>query len=112
AQALLSGRLAPAGERRLTAILLVSYAGRIGADRERGQRATLTAWRALAHEAHQQAQDHGALLQPCGDAIMLAFGAFREQPIGASLGAALAAAEALRRAWRAGGINAGGPLVV
>jgi class 3 adenylate cyclase len=112
AHALLSGRLATAGETRLAAILLVSYAGRVAADRERGQRATLTAWRALAHEAHLQAQDHSALLQPCGDAIMLAFGAFSEQPISTSLRAALAAAEALRRGWRAGGINAGGPLVL
>src|SRR5262249_1456691 len=49
---------------------------------------------------------------PCGDAIMLAFGAFAEQSPGETLRAALAAAEALQRSWRDGAIKAGGPLIL
>jgi class 3 adenylate cyclase len=111
-RALLSGGLATRGAPRTAAVLLASCAGRAAGDRERGQRAALVAWRALAQEAQEQAQRHNALLQPCGDGIMIAFGAFAEQPAGESLRAALLAAEALGRNWRDGGINAGGPLVL
>ena len=61
---------------------------------------------------HEEAQRHGALLHPCGDAIMLAFGAFEEQSSGETLRTALAAAESLQRSWRDGAIKAGGPLIL
>src|SRR5919204_267558 len=89
-----------------------SHAGRSLSREDRGRRAALVAWQALAHAAQEEAQRHGALFQPCGDAVMLAFGAFEEQPAGESLRAALAVAESLQRGWRDGGINAGGPLVL
>src|SRR5262249_40952820 len=109
-QVLLGGQLSTAGEPRMAAMLLVSCAD--CAAHERNQRAALIAWRALAQDAYDLAQRHGALLQPCGGAILLAFGAFVDQPIGESLRAALAAAETLQRSWRSGDTSAVAPLVL
>lgn len=111
-QVLLGGNLATFGKPRNVAVLLVSHAGRSLTREDRGRRAMLAAWQALAHAAQEEAQRHGALLQPCGDAIMLSFGAFHERAAGDSLRAALAVTEALQQSWRAGGINVGGPLVL
>jgi class 3 adenylate cyclase len=97
--ALLGGELPSEGERRMVAVLVASCATRAPLLHERGQRAALQAWQALAHTAHELARHHGALLQPCGDAVMLVFGAFVEQSIGESLQAAQAAAEQLRTDW-------------
>jgi class 3 adenylate cyclase len=109
-QALLGGQLSTAGEPRMTTVLLVSCAG--CAAHERDQRGALVAWRALAQDAYDLAQHHSALLQPCGSAILLAFGAFVDQPIGESLRAALAAAEALQHSWRDSVEGAVAPLVL
>ena len=54
----------------------------------------------LALTAQQAAQQHGRLLQPCGDAVMLVFGAFEDRPAGESLRDALAAAAQLQADWR------------
>jgi hypothetical protein len=108
--ALLGGQLSTAGEPRMAAVLLVSCAAR--PTHERDQRAALIAWRALAQDTYGLAQRHNALLQPCGGATLLAFGAFVDQPIGESLRAALAAAEALQRNWRGGDTSAIAPLVL
>jgi class 3 adenylate cyclase len=99
-RALLGGELASEGEPRMIAVLVASCTTRAPLQHERGQRAALQAWQALAHAAHDLAREHGALLQPCGDGIMLVFGAFAEQPAGQSLRAAQAAAEQLRGGWR------------
>jgi class 3 adenylate cyclase len=99
-RALLGGELPSEGEPRMVAVLVASCTARAPLQHERGQRAALQAWQALAHTAHDLARQHGALLQPCGDAIMLVFGAFMEQPVGQSLRAAQAAAEQLRGGWR------------
>ncbi|MFL5802610.1 MAG: hypothetical protein ACJ8CR_12825 [Roseiflexaceae bacterium] len=103
-QALLGGQLSTAGESRMAAVLLVSCAPYTA--HEHDQRAMLSTERALAQEMYDLAQHHSALLQPCGGAILLAFGAFADQPIGESLRAALAAAEALQRSWRGGDAGA------
>jgi class 3 adenylate cyclase len=108
--ALLSGHLPTEGQTRLVAVMLVRHTRRAPEWEERGRRAGLVAWRTLSHAAQEAAQQHNALLQICGDSILLAFGAFEEHPAGESLRAALAVAETLSQRWRAGGINAGGPL--
>lgn len=110
-KAFLGGSLPMAGQARMVAILLVRHTGRPLEWEERGRRATLLAWKTLAHATHDIAHRHGALLQPCGDAILLAFGTFDDRPAAASLRDALQAAETLGQGWRAGGLNAGGPLV-
>jgi class 3 adenylate cyclase len=107
-QALLGGNLPTHGELRMVAILLASCGPRTG-QRDRGQSSAVGAWRALALAGQDLAQRHSALLQPCGDAIMLVFGTFADQPVGESLRAALSVGEELRRSWRAG---ADGPLVI
>jgi class 3 adenylate cyclase len=108
--ALLSGSLPTEGQTRLVAVMLVRHTRRAPEWDERGRRAGLVAWRALSHAAQEAAQEHSALLQLCGDSILLAFGAFDERPAADSLRAALSVAETLCRRWRASGINAGGPL--
>jgi class 3 adenylate cyclase len=109
-QALLGGQFSTAGASRMTAVLLVSCASR--ATPERDQHAALLAWQTLAQATHDLAQRHGALLQPCGGAILLAFGTFADRPIGEPLRAALAAAEALQRSWRDRDANTIVPLVL
>jgi class 3 adenylate cyclase len=109
-QALMVGQLPSNGTTRMTAVLLVSYPTKTTNERE--QQATLLAWQDLAHEAHACAERHGALLQPCGGAILLAFGAFSDQPVGKPLREALAAAEELQRYWRANGRGSITPLVL
>ena len=111
-QALLGGNLSTSDKPRMTTVLLVSHFGRASEREGRGTKAALVAWQALAYAAQEEAQRHGALLQPCGDAIMLAFGVFTERPTGESLRTALVVAKSLQRNWRDRGINAGGPLVL
>src|SRR5919202_473212 len=65
------------------------------------RRAGLAAWQALALAAQAAAEQYGALLQPCGDAVMLVFGAFEDRPSRQSLHDALAAADLIQRSWRA-----------
>src|SRR5262245_12209406 len=99
-QSLLGGDLAAGGQSRPVAVLLVGAPIRAPAWEHGVRRAGLAAWQALALTAQQAAQQYGALLQPCGDAVMLVFGAFEEQPARESLRRALAAAALLQRAWR------------
>jgi class 3 adenylate cyclase len=99
---LLGGGLAAGGQSRPVAVLLVSAPVRAPAWERGVRRAGLIAWQALARAAHEAAQQYGALLQPCGDAVMLVFGAFEEQPTSESLRHALAAAAQLQRSWHDG----------
>ena len=85
---------------RTVAVLLIGGAGAGQAQAGRECRPSLAAWQTLANASQLIAQQHGALLQPCGDAIMLVFGAFSEHPVAHSLLAAVAAAEGLRTAWQ------------
>jgi class 3 adenylate cyclase len=102
-QSLLGGDLAAGGQSRPVAVLLVGAPVRAPAWEHGVRRGGLAAWQALAIMAQQAAQQHGALLQPCGDAVMLVFGAFEDRPARESLRQALAAAAALQRAWRDSG---------
>jgi len=99
-QSLLGGDLAAGGQSRPVAVLLVGAPVRAPAWEHGVRRGGLAAWQALALMAQQAAQQHGALLQPCGDAVMLVFGAFEERPARESLRHALAAAALLQRTWR------------
>jgi len=99
-QSLLGGDLAAGGLSRPVAVLLVGAPVRAPAWEHGVRRAGLAAWQALALTAQQAAQQYGALLQPCGDAVMLVFGAFEDRPARESLRLALAAAAQLQRAWR------------
>jgi class 3 adenylate cyclase len=98
-QSLLSGDLAAGGQSRAVAVLLVGAPVRAPAWEHGVRRSGLVAWQALALIAQQAAQQHGALLQPCGDAVMLVFGAFEDRPARESLRHALAAAALLQRTW-------------
>jgi class 3 adenylate cyclase len=102
-QSLLNGRLPVAGEPRMVAVLLASCA--LPRSGEREQLAALGAWSTLAQTSQDLAERHGALLQPCGDAVMLVFGAFDEQIVGESLRAALSAGEVLRHEMRVAGVG-------
>jgi class 3 adenylate cyclase len=97
---LLGGDLAAGGQSRAVAVLLVGAPVRQPACEHGVRRDGLAAWQALALTAQQAAQQHGALLQPCGDAVMLVFGAFEERPTRESLRQALAAAALLQHTWR------------
>src|SRR5436190_13718287 len=97
---LLGGDLAAGGQSRPVAVLLVGAPVRAPAWEHGVRRGGLAAWQALALTAQQAAQQYGALLQPCGDAVMLVFGAFEDRPARESLRQALAAAALLQRAWR------------
>lgn len=108
---LLTDGLPSDSRQRPVAILLVSPADSRLMREGRQQRAILATWQALATVAQELAQQYGALLQPCGGAIMLAFGAFGERPLGRSLRAAQSAAETLQRRWPATS-DAGGALVL
>lgn len=110
-QAFLGGALPPSGQPRMAAVLLVSYANRVIGRADHAEVAPPD-WQALACAAQEQARIHGALLHPCGDAIMLAFGAFEDQPAGQALRTALVAADALQRGWRSGNLADGGPLLI
>jgi class 3 adenylate cyclase len=99
-QSLLGGDLVAGGQSRAVAVLLVGAPVRGPAWEHGVRRGGLAAWQALALTAQQAAQQHGALLQPCGDAVMLVFGAFEDRPARASLRQALAAAALLQRSWR------------
>jgi class 3 adenylate cyclase len=99
-QSLLGGDLAAGGQSRPVAVLLVGAPVRAPAWEHGVRRGGLAAWQALARTAQQAAQQHGGLLQPCGDAVMLVFGAFEDRPARESLRHALAAAALLQRAWR------------
>jgi class 3 adenylate cyclase len=110
-EALLNGGLRRAAEPRHVAVLLVSFGGAHQLNPP-ARHAALQAWQALADAARQQAHMHDALLQPCGDTIMLVFGAFSDRPADAALHAALGAANALRRIWSDIGVGAGKPLAI
>jgi class 3 adenylate cyclase len=99
-RALLGDALATAGETRPVAVMLVNVAVRVPAWEYGVRRPGVAAWQALAHASQEVAQRYGALLQPCGNAIMLVFGAFEEYPPRQSLHIALEAADPLQQIWR------------
>lgn len=97
-QAILDGEQPSQTDPRVVTVLLVSCGDAHRAD-PRQRHELLEAWQALARAAQEQARAHGALLQPCGDALLLAFGAFTERTADASAQAALQTAESLRQTW-------------
>ncbi|GAB4195918.1 MAG: hypothetical protein OHK0022_12970 [Roseiflexaceae bacterium] len=97
-QALLDGVELDEHEPRVVTVLVVSC-GDAERSASRRRRALLTAWQAVARAARDQARLQGALLQPCGDALLLAFGAFTERPADATAQAAVQAAERIRQTW-------------
>jgi class 3 adenylate cyclase len=104
-QSLLGGGLTTGGEARLVAVLLVSAPVRAPAGEGGVRQAGLEAWQDLSRAAHMAAQRYGGLLQPCGDAVMLVFGAFEDRPARDSLREALDAATLLQHGWQAGAEN-------
>lgn len=96
-----------ANDQRTVAVLLVSCVP--NHTRTADPESSVMIWRALASATERLAQAHGALLQPCGDAIMLVFGAHGDRPIEDSLLAAEVAAESLSKTWR---IKQRGPLAM
>ncbi len=98
-QAILSGELYGAHEPRVVSVLLLS-AGKQRAE-DCAQRSAVQAWQKLAATAHEHAQQHGALLQPYGDALLLVFGAFSDQGADVTARAALSVGAALQCAWHA-----------
>ena len=109
-QAILSGELYSANEPRVVSVLLLS-AAKPQAE-ECGQRTVVQAWQKLAVAAQEHAQQHGALLQPYGDALMLVFGAFSDQTAGVTARTALSVGAALQCAWRAYSMGKGAPLAL
>lgn len=101
-QSLLGGDLVTEGNARLVAVLLVAAPVRAPAWEQGVRRSGLAAWQSLARAAHASAQRYGALLQPCGDAVMLVFGAFEDRPPRQSLRDALDAADLIQDIWRGG----------
>jgi class 3 adenylate cyclase len=97
---LLGGDLAAGGQSRPVAVLLVGAPVRAPAWEHGVRRSGLAAWETLALVAQAAAQQYGALLQPCGDAVMLVFGAFEERPARESLRHAMDAAAMLQRSWQ------------
>ena len=108
---LLGGDLITGGQSRPVAVLLIGAPTRAPAGEQGVRHGGLVAWQALAHSAQDVAQRYGALLQPCGDAVMLVFGAFEEQPAHTSLRDSLEAAVLLQRNWLAFSEN-GAPLAL
>lgn len=98
---LLGGELLTNGQSRPVAVLLVSAPVRAPAYDQGVRRDGVAAWQALAQAAQAAAQRYDALMQPCGDAVMLVFGAFEERPAHESLRDALDAADVLQRGWLA-----------
>lgn len=98
---LLGGDLLTAGQARQVAVLLVSAPVRAPALEQGVRPAAAEAWHELASAAHASAQQYGALLQPCGDAVMLVFGAFEDLAARAVLRDAMQAAGELEQRWQA-----------
>jgi hypothetical protein len=101
-QSLLGGDLLTEGNSRQVAVLLIGAPARAPAWERGVRRSGLAAWQTLARAVHVAAQRYGALLQPCGDAVVLVFGAFEERPARQSLRDALDAADLIQAHWQAG----------
>jgi hypothetical protein len=99
-RAFIDGTLPSAGETRAVAVLMLSCSSGPRRLESRGRHSALAAWQLLADATQRVAYQHNAMLQPCGDAIMLVFGAFAERPLELTLRDALDAAESLREWWR------------
>ncbi|MFN8504884.1 hypothetical protein [Kouleothrix sp.] len=98
-QSLLGGDALSQGRACQVAVLLVGAPVRAPAWEGGVRRTGMLAWQVLAAATHDAAQHYGALLQPCGDAVMLVFGAFEERPAQSALRDALAAADRIKRRW-------------
>lgn len=109
-QAILSGELYGANEPRMVTVLLLCIDKQ--RSENRAQRIAVQTWQKLAATAHEHAQQHGALLQPYGDALMLVFGAFSDQSADVTARAALSVGAALQCAWRAHGAGGEGALAL
>lgn len=106
-QSLLGGDLLTQGQSRRVAVLLISAPVRAPAWEQGVRRTGMQSWQTLATVVHAAAQHYGALLQPCGDGVMLVFGAFDERALLDVLRDALAAAEQIEQGWRAESTSGG-----
>jgi class 3 adenylate cyclase len=93
----------------LATVLLVGRAGP-GARNPDDPRKNAAVCLLLAEEAQQQAGRYGALMQLCGESLLLVFGALEPQSRAAGLQAALETAQALRQRWDEAGPLARGRL--
>lgn len=94
---------------RTITVLIVGYAG-ARPSQAQAEREHLDALRTLAAVVQQQVEHYDAWLERLGDTLLLAFGAFDEQPNAVNLRNALQAARALRAAWDANSPR--GPLAI
>jgi len=95
---LLGTTLPPDGTPRMLTILVVGYTGTLGSQSDVA-RSHLQALHRLSTTIQQQAERHNALLERCGDLILLAFGAFDETPRTKTLRSALQTMQVLRQTW-------------
>lgn len=99
ASARLLGTTLPAdGTPRMLTILVVGYTRTPGPQSDVA-RSHLQALHRLSIAIQQQAERHNALLERCGDLILLAFGAFDETPRTKTLRSALQTMQVLRQTW-------------
>lgn len=97
-RSLLEDRSKPETDARLVVILLASTNEL--PFRDKPDVDSFEAWRACVEIARDQAQQHGALVQPSGNALLLVFGAFGDAPREAVITAALNTAEAISQSWQ------------
>lgn len=90
------------GRQHMVAVLLVGVRGVQHLDAQRST-TLVSAWQSLASAARTAAYEHNALLQPCGDSMMLVFGAFHEESAQRLLASATDVAQRLQRMWFASG---------
>ncbi len=88
----------PDGTPRMLTILVVGYTETLGSQTD-VTHSHIQALQRLSLIIQQQAELHNALLERCGDLILLAFGVFDEAPRTKTLRSALHTMHVLRRAW-------------
>lgn len=96
-QALLGGNIELDNQSRIVSVLLV------GNPHLNEKNPDLHAWQTLGEICYSTAQNFNAVLQPCGNALLLAFGCFEEQSIQEMLSAASASIEQINQQWQQAG---------
>lgn len=95
---LLGKSLPPDGTPRMLTILVIGYTDTLGSHTD-VTRSHLQALQRLSITIQQQAEKQNALLERCGDLILLTFGAFDDVPLTKTLRIALHMARVLRQSW-------------
>lgn len=97
-QAMLNGSIELEKQKnRLVAVLVV------GNPQLNDKTPDLPAWQVLGQICYDAAQQNNALLQPCGNALLLAFGCFEDQSISQSLQALVESIEYINQQWQQAG---------